>query len=84
MKRRNFLRNIVLGIAASLLPKVLQPINGELEDEYDDVRYYMGNFAMMIPHQPLWAWYSEDGGIKYTTEPNPEPITIAVKPANWA
>ena len=27
MKRRNFLRNVVLGIAASLVPKILQPMD---------------------------------------------------------
>lgn len=31
--RRNFLRDVVLGIAATLVPKILQPVSYELQGE---------------------------------------------------
>lgn len=33
MKRRNFLRNIVLGMAATLLPEILRPSTAEITTE---------------------------------------------------
>lgn len=36
MKRRNFLRDITLGIAASLLPKILQPMDVEGKCAFDE------------------------------------------------
>lgn len=38
MNRKNFLRNIALGIAMSLLPKVLQPIMSQIEEEIIEVQ----------------------------------------------
>ena len=32
-KRRDFLRNIALGIAATLLPRILQPVSSEIVEE---------------------------------------------------
>lgn len=59
MKRRNFLRNVVLGIAASLLPKILQPSDFELEPDMEVV-YGEGFIPMVGRHGAIVAYYPLD------------------------
>ena len=65
MKRRNFLRNIVLGIAASLVPKILQPMDiegvKELNEQPPEWAYkHKGSFSFTnnrvyyFQHRPQW------------------------------
>ena len=39
MKRKDFIRNTLLGFASLLLPEVLRPMSGEIEEEIADVEY---------------------------------------------
>lgn len=49
MKRRNFLRNVILGIAASLLPKILQPLVPEVTEE-EMVRIPFNTYIVAYNH----------------------------------
>jgi len=53
MKRKAFLRNIAISIAASLLPKILQPSNWD--DEMVDVPV---NITWVIGFDPIQAEYA--------------------------
>jgi hypothetical protein len=50
MKRRNFLNNVVLGIAASLLPKILQPLEPEVVEEMVKVPYHTWVVSQIHPN----------------------------------
>ena len=46
MKRKDFIRNMLMGFAATLLPKVLLPSDGETEEVAYEVKYMMGNTGL--------------------------------------
>jgi len=46
MKRRNFLRDMALGIAATLLPRILQPVSSEIVEEITEAH---SGFDGIIP-----------------------------------
>lgn len=57
MERRNFLRNVVLGVAASLLPRILQP--SAFEVEHETKVQVSEAFIGIIP------WVMEHGNVVY-------------------
>lgn len=73
MKRRNFLRDIALGIAATLVPRILQPVIPEVKnvfsldaliacvDEYQLATYKMQAIARRsIPSGVQLFWQNEE------------------------
>ena len=55
-KRRDFLRNIALGIAATLLPRILQPVSSEIADE----EFFKEMYTKTIKLQRFKTdWYCE-------------------------
>lgn len=52
--RRIFLKNVALGIAATLVPKILQPISGEVESEEDNqgVLWYIHTYGSEMDYKP--------------------------------
>lgn len=49
MNRRNFLRNITLSIAASLVPRILQPTDSEIladNDSYGGIFWHIQNLPV--------------------------------------
>lgn len=48
MKRNDFIRNCLLGLAATILPEILRPSDSEIKTE-KDLPTYLSNFGMMIP-----------------------------------
>jgi hypothetical protein len=59
MKRKDFIRNTLLGFASLLLPEVLRPMAGEVEEEMVDIE--VANYIVSYSHPNGGVIFSQKG-----------------------